>query len=466
MRFTDLQYVIFLAVVWVVFRALKGRTWFAVLWLTVASLSFYGSFDLRYLILLGAATVLDYAVGSLLGREDRPNIRKRLLGVSIVGNLGMLGVFKYGDFLLESVEALCRLLGFSVTLPRLGIGLPIGISFYSFQTLSYSIDVYRRQIAPARNLLEFFHFVSFFPQLVAGPIVRASEFLPQIAAPPRRDAGAIGQGLMLISIGMVKKLVLGDTIGRALVDPFFANPSRYNAAEAWLADWAAYFSLYCDFSGYTDIAIGSALLFGIVLPVNFDRPAFAPSPLEHWRRWHMTLGSFLRDYLYFPLGGSRAGRGRLWFNLFLVFFVSGVWHGVGASYVLMGLWNGVLAASWRLVRPEPGRGGALVLESLFAFQLTALSVMALRPIPLDRLGEALRSLFSFGRAAGGLWDPTAALFLVGVILLHLSPRGWKERVLANARSASPAALALLIAVVGGLVSLYAVEARDFYYFQF
>ncbi|MSQ03143.1 MAG: MBOAT family protein [Myxococcales bacterium] len=466
MRFTDLQYGIFLAVVWVVFRALRGRRWFAVLWLTVASLSFYGSFDPRYLLLLSAATILDYAVGARLGREECPAMRKRLLGVSIVGNLGMLGVFKYGDFILESVEAFCRLLGFGVTLPRLGIGLPIGISFYSFQTLSYSIDVYRRQLAPARNLLEFFHFVSFFPQLVAGPIVRASEFLPQVHAPSRRDAGAIGQGLVLICIGMAKKLVLGDTIGRALVDPFFANPSRYNAGEAWLADWAAYFSLYCDFSGYTDIAIGSALLFGIVLPVNFDRPAFAPSPLEHWRRWHMTLGSFLRDYLYFPLGGSRAGRLRLWLNLFLVFFVSGVWHGVGASYVLMGLWNGVLAATWRLLRPTPGRGAALVFESLVAFQLTALSVMALRPIPLDRLGASFRSLFSFERAAGGLWDPTAAALLVGVILLHLSPRGWKERALRAARTASPAALALLVVIVGGFCSLYAVEARDFYYFQF
>lgn len=466
MRFTDLQYALFLGVVWLVFRALRRKRWFAIAWLAVASLSFYGSFDPRYLILLGAATLLDFFVGAAIGRTEDPAARRRWLAVSVVGNLGMLGVFKYGDFVLESLEALGTALGHPVRLPRVGLGLPIGISFYSFQTLSYSIDVYRRELRPARSLVEFVWFVSFFPQLVAGPIVRAAELLPQVDQPPRRDVGAIGEGVVLVCIGLVKKLVLGDTIGRALVDPFFAAPGRYNAAEAWLADWAAYFSLYCDFSGYTDIAIGSALLFGFVLPVNFDRPAFAASPAEHWRRWHMTLGTWLRDYLYRPLGGSRVGPARQWVNLFLVFFVSGVWHGVGASYVLMGIWNGVLAATWRLVRPKPGQGVVRVIEGLVAFQLTALSVMALRPIPLARLGEAAGALAAFGRPAGGLWDPAAAALLGGVVLLHLSPRSWKERVLAEARVASPAALGLLVVVVGAVASLYAVEARDFYYFQF
>lgn len=466
MRFTDLQYPLFLVVTWGVFQALRGRRWFAIAWLTVASLSFYGSFDARYLLLLGAATLLDFGVGAALGRTDAPTARRRLLAVSVVGNLGMLAVFKYGDALLEAAELAAGALGAPVRLPRIGLGLPIGISFYSFQTLSYSIDVYRRRIAPARSFVEFVWFVSFFPQLVAGPIVRAAELLPQVAEPPRPDAGRVGEGVMLVCVGLVKKLVLGDTIGRALVDPFFAAPSRYNAAEAWLADWAAYFSLYCDFSGYTDIAVGSALLFGFVLPVNFDRPAFAPSPVEHWRRWHMTLGTWLRDYLYHPLGGSRVGPARRWLNLFVVFFVSGVWHGVGASYVLMGVWNGVLAATWRALRPRPGVGLVRVAEGLVAFQLTALSVMALRPIPLGRLGEAVRSLGAVGRPSGGLFDGWAVALLGGVVLLHLSPRGWKARLAAEARTASPAALALVVVVVGGLCSLYAVEARDFYYFQF
>ena len=466
MRFTELQYGVLLVVAWLGFRALRHHRWFGVAWLTALSLGFYGSFDPRYLLLLGAATVLDYGVGARIGATEDPVARKRWLAVSIVGNLGMLGVFKYGDFVLQTLEAALSLVGVERTLPRLGLDLPIGISFYSFQTLSYSIDVYRRRIEPARSWLGFVWFVSFFPQLVAGPIVRASEMLPQLARLPRPDPGAIGEGVALVLVGLFKKMVLGDTIGRSLVDPFYAVPSRYNAAEAWLADWASYFALYCDFSGYTDIAVGSALCLGFVLPQNFDRPAFAPSPAEHWRRWHMTLGTWLRDYLYFPLGGSRGGPLRQWRNLFLVFFVSGVWHGVGASYVLMGLYNGVLAATWRLVRPEPGRGALRVVEGLVAFQLTALSVMALRPIELGRLREAVGALVAFDRPAGGLGDPVAIGLLVGVILLHLSPRRWRTRLLVEARTASPALLALAVVLVGGLCALYATEARDFYYFQF
>ncbi len=466
MRFTDLHYVLLLALAWVVSRLLRGSRLANVAWLTGISLVFYGHRNVGYLPLLGAATLLDFVVGARIAATDDTRARTRLLIVSVVGNLGMLGVFKYGDFLLGGVEGLGRLLGAEWSLPRLGLGLPIGISFYSFQTLGYSIDIYRRQSKPTASLLDFSFFTAFFPQLIAGPIVRATELLPQIDRPARPEAGAIGEGLLLICIGMVKKMVLGDGIGRALVDPFFANPSHYNGPEALLADWAAYFSLYCDFSGYTDIAIGSALLFGITLPQNFDRPAFAPSPVEHWRRWHMTLGRWLRDYLYFPLGGSRGGPLLLWRNLFLVFFVSGVWHGVGASYVLMGLYNGVLAATWRLLRPVPGAGAIGVFERLLCFQLTALSVMALRPIALPDLRAALVSLTAWQRPTGGLFDAQAVVLLALVVALHLSPRDWRAQLLRGARRASAPALALLLIVVGGLCAISAVDARDFYYFQF
>ena len=467
MRFTDLHYLLFLALTFVVFRVVRRWRGFAVFWLLGMSLLFYGSWDPRYLILLGAATLLDYTVGGLLHRTERPSRRRLLLICSVVGNLGMLGVFKYGDFLLESAEQVLAWMGRPTSLGRLGIELPIGISFYSFQTLSYSIDIYRRQLKPARNLREFGLFVAFFPQLVAGPIVRAREFLPQLLARPRADPQAIGQGLLLICVGMVKKMVLGDGIATALVDPFFADPGSRHAIEAIVADWAAYFSLYCDFSGYTDIAIGSALLFGFVLPVNFDRPAFAPSPAEHWRRWHITLGTFLRDYLYFPLGGSRRSSGRMWLNLFLVFFLSGIWHGVGLSYVLMGLYNGVLAATWRTLRPKPARrGGLLLFERLLSFQLTALSVLALRPISLPQLGQALGAWTHWDLPFSGLVQPGGAALLLAAFGLHLSPRGWKERLIIEAGRAPALALAMMVVAIGGLCSLFADSTRDFYYFQF
>ncbi len=467
MRFTDLDYLFFLAIAYagsVLIRASGRAPW---TWLLVLSLGFYAAWDVRFIGLLGAATLLDFAIGAALGRATDPGTRTRLVWLSIVGNLGMLAVFKYGDFALDSVAWAAGLAGAPLSLPRLGIALPIGISFYTFQTLSYSIDVYRGTMPAVRSLRDFAFFVAFFPQLVAGPIVRASDFVPQIERPPRTDAGAIGEGLFRIAVGMVKKIVLGDGIGRALVDPFFADPSGYNGAEALLADWAAYFALYCDFSGYTDIAIGSALLFGFVLPENFDRPAFAPSPLDHWRRWHITLGTFLRDYLYFPLGGARVSATRHWFNLFLTFFVSGVWHGVGASYVLMGLWNGLFAATWRLIRPAPSRRPIpRAVESLIAFQITALSVALLRPISLDTVGQVASAFLRWGAPAGGLWDATGVGLLGFVILLHLSPRAWRDHLYAAARGAPPFAAATMTVVVGGFCGLFAVWTRDFYYFQF
>lgn len=461
MRFTDLPFALFVGVTLLGFRA-AGRSRLAgVLWLTAMSLTFYASWDPRFLGLLVVSTLLDFSVGAALGREDRAGARKALLALSVVGNLGMLGFFKYSDLILESLEWLS-----GRPMPRLGLTLPIGISFFSFQTLSYSIDIYRRQLQPTRSLLEFSLFVSFFPQLVAGPIVRAAEFLPQIEAPPRRDFRALGEGLVLVHIGLIKKVLLGDGIGRGLVDPFFAAPDRYNAPEAFLADWAAYFALYCDFSGYTDIALGLACCFGFSLPANFDRPAFSASPLEHWRRWHMTLGTYLRDYLYHPLGGSRVGPARHWLNLFVVFFVSGIWHGAGLSYVVMGLYNGVLAATWRLLRPEPSSGGLGVVERLVAFQLTAFSVLCLRPIPMSTLGEVFVAFTRWGAPAGGLATPGAVALLVGVVLLHLSPRSWKADLIAAGGRAPALLLALVLLLTGGALSLYAEQAREFYYFQF
>ncbi len=458
---------LFLALVFAGSRVLGRSRVLGFTWLTVTSLYFYAAWDARYLWLLGASTLLDYVVGGAIAKTEDHGRRKALLACSVAGNLGMLGVFKYGDFVLELTEGALGLVGRPTTLPRLGVALPIGISFYSFQTLSYSIDIYRRTLRPARNLLEFTLFISFFPQLVAGPIVRAAEFLPQLVTTSPATAAGFGRGLVLICVGMLKKVVLGDGIAHALVEPFFANPSRYNGPEALLADWAAYFALYCDFSGYTDIAIGSALLFGYQLPVNFDRPAFAASPAEHWRRWHITLGNFLRDYLYLPLGGSQVSAPRQWLNLFLVFFVSGVWHGVGLSYVVMGLYNGVLAATWRLLRPRPSERVAVrALEGLVAFQLTAFSVACLRPIPLARLGEAARSLGKWGAASGGLFDPWAVALLIGVVALHLSPRAWKERLLAWGEDAPALGIALLVVLTGGMCALYASGSRDFYYFQF
>ena len=273
MLFNSLAFPVFLAVAWTVWRLLHARRLPAFAWLLLVSAFFYGCWKPWYLILIAASTLHSFGVGRALDGNEDPVSRKRWLIWGVAGDLGLLGVFKYGNFFLGTVAAITGL-----DLPRVPAELPVGISFYTFQTLSYTIDLYRRRIEPARNLLEFAVYVAFFPQLVAGPIVRARDFLPQLDARPRLDAAALGEGIFLILSGLVKKMVIADSLRAVWIAPFFTDPSGANALEALVSTWAFYFALYCDFSGYTDVALGAALLFGFRLPMNFDRPALTTSP--------------------------------------------------------------------------------------------------------------------------------------------------------------------------------------------
>ncbi|MGB0680856.1 MAG: MBOAT family O-acyltransferase, partial [Polyangiales bacterium] len=269
-----------------------------------------------------------------LGRINHPRL---WLGLSLMSNLGLLFTFKYFNFAAEVLTQTLALGGWQLSLPTLQALLPVGISFYTFQTLSYTIDVYRGRLEPTRNLLHFAVFVIFFPQLVAGPIVRASEFLPQLRARARLATGQVSGGLFLIATGLVKKVAIADYLSVNLVDRVFDQPEGYTAVEVVLALYAFTLQIYCDFSGYTDVARGTAQLLGFRLPENFDRPYQATNPAEFWRRWHMTLSSWLRDYLYFPLGGSRCGPLRAYFNLWLTLFLIGIWHGASWTFVIYGL---------------------------------------------------------------------------------------------------------------------------------
>lgn len=323
MLFNTLTFALFLVIAVAGHHALKKWRSPHTLWLLAVSYGFYASWDVRYLVLILASTLLDFWVGRGLAATDQEPRRRRLLLTSITGNLLLLGVFKYGNFVLVNLEMLSGALGHGMELPRIEATLPVGISFYTFQTLSYTIDLYRKKIEPAKNLREFALFVAFFPQLVAGPIVRASEFLPQIDHRPRQDRRAIGEGISLVLIGLVKKMVIADTLRHLVVRPFFEAPNWYNAFEAVPAMWATYFQIYYDFSGYTDVALGAALLFGFRLPQNFQRPGLALSPLAHWQRWHITLQTWLRDYVYIPMGGSRVSNGKMAFNVVAVFTLGG-----------------------------------------------------------------------------------------------------------------------------------------------
>ncbi len=332
---------VFLIAVLLGYHLLRGRRW-KYLWLTLASWSFYAWASPGYLWVILLLTVIDYLAALRIeaGTDDRA--RRRWLILSIVSNLGLLGAFKYTTFAFDNTLAAAGWAGFAAGDRTWDILLPLGISFHTFQGISYTVDVYRRQIPAVRKFVDYDLFVSFFPQLAAGPIVRAVEFLPQMVTPPKVGWTEIELGLRLVVVGILKKFFIADQLHDLFVEPVFRDPASYSAGiQRWAAvAWAI--QIYCDFSGYTDMALGMAKWFGFVLPPNFRLPYTATSITDFWRRWHISLSSWLRDYLYFPLGGSRGGPARTAFNLMLLFVLCGLWHGAAWHWLAYGAYNGLL----------------------------------------------------------------------------------------------------------------------------
>ncbi len=361
MLFPTFDFLVFMVPVLLAFWALSHRPVARVVLLVVASYFFYMAGPKTeppptpwyYAGLLVFSTVLDYVCGRTIQGQagalesgdparvaHAKRIRNTFLVLSVCGNVGLLGYFKYTDFFVHTAADVADALGIPFARPVLHTLLPIGISFYTFQTLSYTIDVWRGRLTAERSFLKFATFVTFFPQLVAGPIVRASEFLPQLHRAPKLDARRMEEGLFRIFKGLVKKVLLGDWIAAQFTDAIFAAPEQYTAPEIMLGLYAFTLQLYADFSGYSDIAIGVSRLFGYDIPENFDRPHQAHNVGEFWRRWHMTLSTWLRDYLFFPLGGSRGTPARTYFNLWLTMFLVGMWH-----YKTGTSWNFVIYAN-------------------------------------------------------------------------------------------------------------------------
>lgn len=333
MVFNSLTYAVFFFLTFIVYWSLKGRA--RIGFCLFASYVFYGWWDYRFCALIAWSTFLDYWIGLRLDRSKNPTTRRNLLVLSLFSNLGVLAFFKYSNFFIESSIRVADTLGLSLDWPTLNIILPVGISFYTFQTLSYTIDIYRRNLRPEKSLLRFATFVSFFPQLVAGPIVRASEFLPQLQHDAIFCLGNARFGVGKILLGLFKKLVIADSAA-AIVDVVFANPEDFSGANTLLAVILYAFQIYCDFSGYSNIAIGSATLLGFQFPLNFRSPYFATSLSDFWNRWHISLSSWLRDYLYIPLGGNRHGKLKTYRNLILTMVLGGLWHGASWTFVVWG----------------------------------------------------------------------------------------------------------------------------------
>ena len=309
--------------------------------LLLASYVFYGWWDWRFCFLLLGASLIAWLAGVWLGKVDGPRERKSVVAFAVVALLGVLGFFKYYGFFLSSLQDLLFAIGWQRDLPILQIILPVGISFFTFQAISYVVDVYRGQIDARRQPLDVLLYISFFPQLVAGPIVRAADFLPQLERLAVLDRRSAIFGLALCSSGLLKKMVIANYLAQDLVDPVFLDPGSYSSLVNLLAVYGYAVQIYCDFSGYSDIAIGTAALLGFQFKANFNQPYRATSLQDFWRRWHMSLSQWLRDYLYIPLGGSRFGRWKTYRNLFLTMFLGGLWHGAAWNFIIWGTIHGL-----------------------------------------------------------------------------------------------------------------------------
>jgi D-alanyl-lipoteichoic acid acyltransferase DltB (MBOAT superfamily) len=341
MLFNTVDFAIFFPIVlllyWTVFKkSLSLQNFF----LVVVSYIFYAFWDWRFLSLIFLSTIVDYSVGLWLGKTQNLTKRKLLLGISLVFNLGLLMTFKYFNFFVETFVDAFALFGTSLKVTSWNILLPVGISFYTFQTMSYTIDLYRKRIEPTKDIVAFFAFVSFFPQLVAGPIERASHLLPQFKVKRTFNYNASVDGLRLILGGLFKKMVIADNCA-LLVNNIFANYEVASGSTLFFGAVFFAFQIYGDFSGYSDIAIGTARLMGFDLMKNFNYPYLSQNFSEFWRRWHISLSTWFRDYVYIPLGGSRVSKGRLVFNVFVVFIVSGLWHGANLTFVFWGFIHGL-----------------------------------------------------------------------------------------------------------------------------
>jgi len=407
MLFHSSTFLVFFLIVFAVYWALPHHR-ARMIWLLLASAVFYGSWNPWLILLICFSAAVDYAVALRLQRVQAPLARRLLLVLSVGTNLGLLIFFKYVNFFLDQVALLT-----GVAPGRLGLNivLPLGISFYTFETISYIVDVYRGRIQPVRSPLDYALYILFFPHLLAGPIVRPHEFLPQLQRRKRFSWLRAQVGVRLFLVGAFKKAVLADHLA-AVVDPVFGTPLDYGSAAAWLAILGYAAQVYCDFSGYSDMALGLAHLLGFHLPVNFNLPYFAGNVAELWRRWHISLSTWLRDYLFIPLGGSKGGTWATCRNLVITMTLGGLWHGAAWPFVVWGLFHGVLLAAHRVI-PWPGwlaRPWARPLAVAATFTCFCIGLAIFR---CQTLGEGAGYLARmFWPIAGAALEPASVLVVL------------------------------------------------------
>ena len=470
MLFPTIRFAAFFALVfplsWVLVPSSHRWKWF----MLGASWFFYGSWDWRFIALIALSTGGNQAFAHLVHRTPEGPGRRWAVRGAVAANLAALGYFKYTGFLTDSGSSVLRAFGFDVRPPDLRIVLPIGISFITFQALSYVIDVGRGKLAPT-SLLDFGVYLAFFPHVVAGPIVRASEFLPQLRERPDPRKVDVGPAFWLIAVGLFKKVVVASYLADRIVDPLFSNPQQHGGVEALVGIYAYAIQIYADFSGYTDMAIGLAALLGFRFPQNFNSPYVATSVQDFWRRWHMTLSRWLRDYVYIPLGGSRKGRRRTFINIFLTMLLGGLWHGAAWTFVAWGALHGgwqVLERLWRErvsggEHREPSAVGTWV-GRLVTFHVVCLGWVFFRADSFGTAGDVLSQLLQPSPTPLNL----VVLLVVGLMLLsQLVPSDMVDRARSSLAEVHPAVLGLGLASALVVVDVLGPEGvAPFIYFQF
>ncbi len=430
--------------------------------MTAASYVFYSFWDVRFSVLLLGSSIVDFVIAQQLGATEDPRSRKRWLVASVAFNLGLLAVFKYAILARDTAQSLIGFLGSEATLPLIHIVLPVGISFYTFQTMSYTIDVYRREVEPTKELWKYLAYVSLFPQLVAGPIVRYKEVDEQFQEWPRWPSRTLlVTGVTLFSIGLGKKIIVADPIAR-FIDPLWVLGDGLRPIDAWFATVGYTFQLYFDFSGYSDMAIGLGLLLGLRYPKNFDAPYQATDPSDFWRRWHISLSTWLRDYLYIPLGGNKGSRYDTYTNLFIVMLLGGLWHGAAYTFVFWGAFHGLILMvhranrSWYDRLPVTIRRTTMLLVVMMGWVL-------FRAEDMTAAREMYAALFAFGSLA---WDPELAWEFLWFAAILVITQVFRPLTIDRFK-AQPwyAALAAALLVLS-LIMLRAGPEVPFLYYQF
>ena len=455
---------------------LRRTTTLRIIYVTAFSLFFYYKSSGLYFLLLVFAAVSDYLISHAIARSDDPRTRKRWVAASVVINLGMLGYFKYTNFFVEIANSLAGA-GF---LDFQNIFLPVGISFFVFQSMSYTIDIYRGEIKPLARWSDFLFYLSFFPQLVAGPIVRAKDFIPQIRRPLMVTREMFGRGIAFIIIGLIKKAIISDYISLNFVDRIFDEPALYSGFECLMGIYGYALQIYCDFSGYSDMAIGIALLLGFQFPKNFDAPYKSATITEFWRRWHISLSSWLRDYLYISLGGNRRGTLRTYLNLIITMVLGGLWHGAAVRFILWGALHGVALAlhkMWLSIVPWAKANGKdmnpllRVLGVVLTFHIVCLGWLLFRAEDMQTVHLMLyQILHSFNTSIIPQfilgYKEVLALIVLGYFM-HFMPAQIDSDLQRKVGNASFWwQVAMLVAVAWCVMQIKSSSIQPFIYFQF